>query len=241
MRIAILSDVHGNLTALEAVLADLKALAIDAVVHGGDLVANGARPAHVVDIIRELAWPGVCGNTDEMLWRPELLTELESKAPSKHGLRRVLFQDIAPVTRELLGNERISWLRGLPMQWAGHDLTVLHATPGNLWRAPLADAPDSELQGAYGEVGSEAIVYGHIHRPFVRRLGRLTVANSGSVGLPYDGDQRASYVLVTDGEASIRRLEYNVEREIRELQSRRYPHAEWLASILRSAQYRPPS
>jgi predicted phosphodiesterase len=241
MQIAILSDVHGNLTALEAVVADLKTLAVDIVVHGGDLVANGARPAQVVDIIREFDWPGVCGNTDEMLWRPELLTELESKAPSKHGLRRVLFQDIAPVTRELLGNERVSWLRGLSMQWAGHDLTVLHATPDNLWRAPLADAPDSELLEAYGEIGSQATVYSHIHRPFVRKLGRLTVANSGSVGLSYDGDQRASYLIITDGEASIRRVAYDVEREIRELRSKRYPHAEWLASILRTAEYKPPT
>ena len=64
MRLAVLSDIHGNLAALEAVLADLKAMSVDLVVHGGDLVANGARPAQVVDIIRELSWPGVCGNTD---------------------------------------------------------------------------------------------------------------------------------------------------------------------------------
>jgi len=153
----------------------------------------------------------------KMLWRPELLTELELKAPSKHGLRRVLFHDVAPVTRELLGNERISWLRGLPMRWSGHDLTVLHASPDNLWRAPLADAPDSELLEVYGGLESEAVVYGHIHRPFVRELGRSAVANSGSVGLNYDGDQRARYAIVTDGEVSIRRVEYDVEREIREL------------------------
>jgi len=61
------------------------------------------------------------------------------------------------------------------------------------------------------------------------------------VGLPYDGDQRASYALITDGEASIRRVEYDVEREIRELRARRHPRAEWLASILHTAQYKPPS
>src|ERR1051326_7118540 len=103
MRIAVLSDIHGNLTALEAVLRDLKGVVPDVVVHGGDLAANGARPAEVVDIIHDLGWPGVRGNTDEMLWRPELLSELELKTPSKHGLRRVLFQEIAPVTCELLG------------------------------------------------------------------------------------------------------------------------------------------
>jgi len=69
MRLAVISDIHGNLTALEAVIADLKTVEVDLVAHGGDLVANGARPAQVIDIIRELGWPGVCGNTDEMLWR----------------------------------------------------------------------------------------------------------------------------------------------------------------------------
>ena len=69
MRIAILSDVHGNLTALEAVVADVLQRAPDRVLHGGDLVLLGAQPAQVVDRIRELGWPGVLGNTDELLWR----------------------------------------------------------------------------------------------------------------------------------------------------------------------------
>lgn len=145
MRLAVLSDIHGNLTALEAVVADLKTMGVDSVVHGGDLVASGARPAQVVDIIRESGCPGICGNTDEMLWRPELLAELELKAPSKHGLRRVLFNDIAPATCELLGEERVAWLRSFPTQWSGQGVTVVHASPDNLWRAPLANASDNDL------------------------------------------------------------------------------------------------
>jgi len=80
----------------------------------------------------------------------------------------------------------------------------------------------------------------NIHRPFVRRLEGFTVANSGSVGLPYDGDPRASYVVVEDGTVTIRRIEYDVDQEIQELHAKHYPHSEWLASILRTAQYRPP-
>src|SRR5438876_7999194 len=152
MRVAVLSDIHGSLTALEAVVADLKTIGADLVVHGGDLVANGARPAQVVDIIREFGWPGVCGNTDEMLWRPELLAELELKAPAKQGLRRVLFNDIAPATRELLGDNRVTWLRRLPMQWASHGIAVVHASPDDLWRAPLAHASDDDLLTVYGPI-----------------------------------------------------------------------------------------
>lgn len=147
---------------------------------------------------------------------------------------------MAPATRGLLGDDRVGWLRSFPLQWSGHGVTVIHASPGSLWRAPLANASDNDLRTAYGGLSATTVVYGHIHRPFARRLETLTVANSGSVGLPYDGDQRASYVVVEDGTVSIRRVEYDVEREVEELHASHYPHAEWLASILRRAQYHPP-
>ena len=73
MRLAVISDIHGNLTALEAVLKDLAVTSPDLVVHGGDLVLNGSSPAEVVDLVRTLGWPGVVGNTDELLWNPERL------------------------------------------------------------------------------------------------------------------------------------------------------------------------
>ena len=80
MRIAMVSDIHGNLTAFEAVLADLRETSPDLILHGGDLAHGGASPAEIVDRIRELAWPGVLGNTDEMLFRPESLQEFASQS-----------------------------------------------------------------------------------------------------------------------------------------------------------------
>ena len=71
MRIAILSDIHGNLTALDAVLADLRDQKPDQVYHGGDLAAGGCKPAEVIDCIAQEGWEGVVGNTDEMLWTVE--------------------------------------------------------------------------------------------------------------------------------------------------------------------------
>ena len=81
MRVALVSDVHGNLTALEAVVADLRRRAPDLVVHGGDLALMGPRPAEVIDRIRELGWPGVVGNTDELLWRPHEYERQLARAP----------------------------------------------------------------------------------------------------------------------------------------------------------------
>lgn len=240
MRIAVVSDVHGSLHALEAVVADLKGQSPDLVVHGGDLAVNGSRPSEVIDLVGDLGWPGVLGNTDEMLWAPERLAEQEARAPGLSDLLHVLFDDTAPATAELIGKARIDWLRQLPSEWRHENLVVLHASPGDLWRAPPPNSNDDALEKTYGELGSELVVYGHIHRPFVRQLGSLTVANSGSVGLPYDGDWRAAYLVIDDGNPLIRRVEYDLDSDIADLLGSNYPHASWLAEMRRTGRYVPP-
>src|SRR5437763_15308309 len=194
MRIAIVSDIHGNLTALEAVIADLEGRAPDLTLQGGDLALMGAQPAEVVDRVRELGWPGVVGNTDELLWRPEEHATRKERAPALQPLLDLLFDAYAPVTRELLGEERVNWLRRLPAahREAEGNLLLLHAGPGDLCRAPLPTATDAELTEAYGNTTARLAVSGHVHQPYARELATLTVANSGSVGMPFDGDPRAS-------------------------------------------------
>jgi putative phosphoesterase len=239
MRLAIVSDIHGNLTALEAVIADLEDRRADLVLHGGDLALAGCRPAEVIDRVRELGWPGIVGNVDELLWRPETHAEQLRRAPKLRGLLRLLFEDYAHATRELLGPERIEWLRGLPGERREDDLTLVHASPGDLWRAPLPDAEDAELLAAYGPCGTGMVVYGHIHRAYVRRVGEFVVANSGSVGSPLDGDPRASYLLVDAGRPQIVRVEYDVEREVSLLLSSGYPDAPRLAETRRRGRFVP--
>jgi putative phosphoesterase len=239
MRLAIVSDVHGNLPALEAVIAALERERPDLVVHGGDLALGGAHPAEVVDRVGELGWRGVVGNTDELLWRPDQLAVQLARAPKLGDLLRLLFESQAPATRELLGPERLRWLRALPAEQVVEGVLVLHASPGDLWRAPPPDAADEVLLETYAGRGAETVVYGHIHRPYVRALPGLTVANSGSVGMPFDGDPRASYLLVEDGLASVRRVPYDLEREVDALRARRYPEAEWLADRLRQGRFIP--
>ena len=241
MRIAVVADIHGNLPALESVLADLRKTSPDLVVHGGDVASHGSSPAEVIDLIRELDWPGVRGNTDEMLWNSAQRFDMDNWPSELHGLRDRLFNDIAPATVDAIGSERLGWLRGLPVVWSGHDLRVVHATPGDLWRAPKPDAEHGEFVDTYGGLGSRWVVYGHLHRPFVRRFGSLTVANAGSVGLPYDGDSRASYALVDErlSEVTVRRVAYDVRREVGLLKSRQRPHADWLGEILLHAKYVP--
>jgi putative phosphoesterase len=229
--LAIVSDIHGNLTALDAVIADIGRRGVDRVVHGGDLALVGCQPAEVVDRVRELGWPGIVGNTDELLWRPEELAAQEQKAPKLQSLLRLLFNEYSPATRELLGEERISWLRALPAEWRDGELAVVHASPGDLWRAPPPEADDAELSATYAPCDAQIVVFGHIHRPFVRRLDRMLIANSGSVGSPFDGDPRASYLVVTPREVKIIRVEYDVDREVAMLRGSEYPDAHRIAEM----------
>src|SRR2546429_9504385 len=102
MRIAIVSDIHGNRTALDAVLADLRQTSPDLILHGGDLADGGASPVEIVDRIRDLGWQGVVGNTDEMLFRPEALEEFAKQSPNLQSLFEAV-EEMAVATREALG------------------------------------------------------------------------------------------------------------------------------------------
>ena len=216
---------------------DLARRGVDRVVHGGDLALVGCQGAEAVDRIRELGWPGVIGNVDELLWRPELRAVQERKTPRQRELLRLLFDKYAPATNTALGDERIAWLQALPREHREDDVLVVHASPGDLWSAPMPDADDAELRTTYGESEAGVVVYGHIHRPFVRGLERFTVANSGSVGSPFDGDPRASYLLIEDGDVEVVRIDYDIEREAALLLRSGYPDAERIAAMRRDGRF----
>jgi putative phosphoesterase len=233
MRIAIVSDIHGNRAAFEAVLADLRVSSPDLILHGGDLADSGSSPVEIVDQIRDLGWPGVMGNTDEMLARPESLTEFATRNPKMRSLFDAI-EEMAAATRAALGEDRLAWLGQLPRVQIHSPLALVHGTPESPWRAPSPEAGDAELESVYGPMGMPVAVYGHIHHSYFRRLSGITVANSGSVSLSYDGDRRASYLLLDGASPEIRRVEYDVETEVKALAGCGFPHADWIAKILRS-------
>jgi predicted phosphodiesterase len=234
MRIAVVSDIHGNRTAFEAVLADLRQAAPDLILHGGDLADAGSSPAEIVDRIRDLGWPGVIGNTDEMLARPGSLTEFAKQAPQMQPLLPMI-EEMAEVTRAALGEERLKWLGHLARAQLHGPLALVHASPESPWRAPQPEASDVELRAVYASLGRPVVVYGHIHRPYIRKIDTMTVVNSGSVSLSYDGDRRAAYLLLEEGIPEIRRVEYDVDSEVKALAACGFPHADWIARILESA------
>jgi len=236
MVVAVVSDIHGNLTAFEAVLADIRDASPDLVLLGGDLADSGSSPAEVIDRIRDLGWQGVMGNTDEMLVEPAALEEFASQSAAPAALWATI-REIAAATRAALGEERLAWLRELPRVKIRENLALVHATPESCWSSPAPNASTAELEDAYGWLGPDIVAFGHTHVPSVHTLtGKpKLVVNTGSVGLSYDGDSRASYLLLKDGVASIRRVEYDVEKELKALGRCGLPGAEWTAKTLRKS------
>jgi predicted phosphodiesterase len=233
MRIAVVSDIHGNRTAFEAVLEDLRQTSPDLILHGGDLADGGSSPVEIVDQIRDLGWPGVVGNTDEMLSTPATFEEFASQSPKLQTLWTTI-REMAAATREALGEERLAWLRALPRIRIHGPMALVHASPESPWRAPLPETTDAELRSVYSPLGRPVAVYGHIHRSYIRSVSGMTIINTGSVSLSYDGDRRAAYLLLDDSKPAIRRVEYDVDRELQALLGCGLPHADWVASILKS-------
>ena len=218
-------------------LADLRKTSPDLILHGGDLADCGSSPVEIVDYVRDLGWQGVMGNTDEMLVRPEALEDFASQSSAAPILWETIRQ-VAEVTRSMLGEERLKWLSKLPRAQMPGTVALVHATPDSCWRAPAGEGADAELQAVYGTLGRPIAIYGHTHRPSIRGLsGPLELLiNTGSVGLPYDGDPRACYLLMEERTPVIRRVEYNVEKELKALaSSTALPYAEWTAAMLRTS------
>jgi len=134
---------------LEALIADLSITKPDLVLCGGDLATHGHRPAQVIDRIRDLGWTTIAGNTDETLWAPERYEELQRSMPAKAELRRILFEEFAPRTRELSGPSRVDWLRALPLRHQHEHVCLVHASPGNLLDAPAATSLGDALSFVY--------------------------------------------------------------------------------------------
>ena len=200
LRVAIFSDVHGNLAALRAVLAGVaRHRPVHLTVAAGDLVGPvGARPAATLDLLVESGCALLQGNHDENLWDPHDLD-----GPFAELVRR---QD--PWVVRQLGDRRMALLRRLPRQLRlspapGQDLLIVHASAlDNLHgHAAMPDTDEAELHLRYGGTGARVIAFGHYHQSFVREWAEGTLVNVASVALPKDEQPLAAYSILTwDGD-----------------------------------------
>lgn len=205
---ALLYDVHGNLPALDAVVADARKAGADSFVLGGDYAVFGAWPLDTVTRLRELDAVAIRGNTDR--W----LTD-DSDAPASPLVQRSLEH-----CRQELGDEVCRELSTMPAASELDGALVCHASPRSDMRSftPRPSDGDEELLGP-GDPG--VIVFGHTHIQFQRPAGERMLVNPGSVGMPFDGDRRAAYGLWRGGaEVELRRVQYDTEEYARDLRTR---------------------
>ncbi len=215
MRLAIVSDIHANLPALEAVMKDMARRDVDGAVNLGDIVGYGPHCDEVVAALQKAEMREVVGNYDLAV-----LAEDEAQ-----GRERFLKSDLSPVEREVFtwtrqhtGAATRQYLAELPAQLYIEEqgLTILftHGSPERPNEYLGADTPEERLIELFEGTGADIMVVGHTHLPLVREVGERLLVNPGSVGAPKDGDPRASY-LILDTEGQFRaehvRVTFDVE------------------------------
>ena len=241
-RIALISDIHGNLTALDAVLADITSTGPEELYCLGDLVGYGPDPAGVIDRIRALAIPTIMGNYDSGVGerRGECGCYYATEQAKADGAASYAY------TERLVDDEDAAWLAALPheLRFEEDGLRVLlaHGSPRKINEYLLPDRTDDLLARLARDAHADVVCVGHVHIPYHRTLsgadGTVHYVSSGSVGKPKDGDPRACWaeLLIGDaGEVSARfhRIAYDIDEVATEMRYAGLP--ETLITALRTA------
>jgi predicted phosphodiesterase len=225
MRVALLSDVHANLPALESVLGHLDRTADhDAVYHLGDLVGYAPWPNEVVALFRERGIPGVAGNYDSTVATRYKHCGCKYEDPVQEELSHLSFA----WTLEHVTQETRVWLGTLPFRLdirplGGHEsgptLRLVHGNPvlnTVYWTQDRSDDFCRKMAGQISARAGDVVAFGHTHKPWHRIVDGIHFVNTGSVGRPKDGDWRAGYAVVSMGREEVsvafRRVEYDLPR-----------------------------
>jgi predicted phosphodiesterase len=252
MRYALISDIHANLPALEAVLDDIAARpGVDAVYHLGDLVGYAPWPNETVALLRQKGVAGIAGNYDSTVGTSYKHCGCKYEDPVQEAQSHESFAwTCAQVTTDTR-----AFLAALPFRldllplgghMAGPRVVLVHGTPTLntvYWTADRSDDFCRQMARLAGLKPGDIIAFGHTHIPWHRVVDDVHFANTGSVGRPKDGDWRAGYVLLEAGAAApaieFVRVEYDVERTMTGIRQSTLPHA--FAEYLHSGGKRTPA
>lgn len=239
MRLAVVSDIHGNALALQTVLDDLARHPCDQIICLGDAIQGGAQPAETVRLLRELGCPVVMGNADD--W---LLTGVDSGAepvsPEQMAVRDWSLSQLSNDDRSYIARFAATVTVDLP---DGLRLLAFHGSPASYDHVILPSTPDEEVDAYLGPYAGSILCGGHTHLQQIRRIGLLFFFNPGSVGLAYShrqtesafrADPWAEYAVLTEDTGSLslefRRVPLDIERLIAIVRASARPFAEAMAA-----------
>jgi putative phosphoesterase len=212
MRVAALNDVHGNLPALEAVLAELEGERIDEIVAGGDLVL-GPFPGECLALLRERDARFLHGNCERSV------------------LGRIDEQNAW--CADQLDDEARAFVAAWPPTVSCDGVLYCHATPENDEDILTRGTPPEVVATALSGADESLIVAGHTHQQYEQTVGNKRLVNAGSVGLPYEGEPAAFWAIVEDGEVELRRTDYDVDAAVELILGSGFPTAaDWLEGSL---------
>ncbi len=243
LSIAVLSDIHGNVAALDAVLADIATRRPDRLWVAGDLLLGGPRPAEVVARLRELEGKGahfVAGNTDIAVTDGDYAAAYPwlDEVPASH-------RDAAEWAHDQLDDDQLDWVRRLPIErrvWEGDTLALLvHASPGSQTAGLPADLDPSTTVERVTRTEARVICCGHTHVPDIRELGRKLIVNPGACGWSFDGDPAAGWALVRLDEdaptAELFRVTYDAQTVAEEVSARGLAGDVYRAATVRTGRF----
>ena len=225
MKVALLGDIHANLPALETVLDHAFSQGIDAIWNTGDWVGYNAFPNQVVTQLRESGAISIVGNYDLKVLRFKKKKKKwrHSKNPRKYLAFRWTYKTLTDSNKQ--------YLRTLPleivMRFGKVSVMLTHGSPVSNKEPLTLETPAERLQLLAGVAGTDIIICGHSHRPFARTIENVWFINTGSVGRSDDGDNRASYAILTlsGNQISVEhfRLVYPVEQAVAEIYKQNLP------------------
>ncbi|MEH7440344.1 YfcE family phosphodiesterase [Neobacillus drentensis] len=234
MRIAFISDIHGNATALEAVLKNINQNKVDQVFVLGDICFRGPEPKRSLDLVQSIDPKVIKGNADEWVVRGIKEGEVPASAIEIMNKER-------DWTFSRLKEEDIEFLKGLPMdlklEVGSFKLHAFHATPDSLFEVVTPNENDQNLEEKLMGTEADIFIYAHIHKPYIRYINGKCLINIGSVGLPFDGLNKSSYaILDVEGDyfqTSIVRVEYDIDKVINQYIESKYPNSEQMIKVLK--------
>jgi predicted phosphodiesterase len=210
VRVAALYDVHGNLPALEAVLAETSDA--DVVLFGGDL-ASGPLPRETIERVRELP------NAEFVLGNADVLS---SPVPPQ-------WEEARRWVERQLDDEQIAWLANLPFSWSADETLYVHANPVDVDEIVTERTPVDRVRELLGDVDERRLVTGHIHIQYEREIDGTRWIGAGSVGMPYADRPGAYWVIVTPDGIDFRRTDYDLDRAAAAIRASGYPGADEFA------------